>query len=414
VGRQMLVAVEHISQRRLDDAATVLVPAFSSQPQDVELGWILARRVFYQAGRSQDAIAVYQRLHELRPDLQFGGNLVDELRRGGRHREIAAVVEAWFAKAPESEDARSVQVKLDAENGRLDLAVQHAREQIFLHGDAPHRLFTLCDVLIAAGKNAEASQLAQRMLLGSGPIRSRGWARLGAIAAQEGRFSAAIDAYESAVGQGKPFPAQSGVRPAYESARWLSVLTGHPEDADRFDRELAEYYRNSGLAWVAATVEFERRLLHVDKAGCPDPETLLGELPQGPALRLARLQMRRAAAAGGCLPCADVVRDGMSVDEASQYGLYQFGMCAAQEGALALARDAFVRAAAFRTATETGFQPSEAHAVLSHFQLARVLERMNRPTDARKEYETFLGHWGQADHPLSEVDEARKALDRLQ
>ncbi|HEY5920483.1 MAG TPA: protein kinase, partial [Kofleriaceae bacterium] len=262
VGRQMLAAIEHVSQGRLDDAATLLVPAFRSQPQDVELGWILARRVLYQAGRSQDAIAVYQRLHEQRPDLQFGGNLVDELRRGGRGREVASVVEAWLAKAPESEDARAVQVKLDVEHGRLDLAVQHAREQIFLHGDAPHRLYTLCDVLIAAGKRDEASQLAQRMLLGSGPIRSRGWARLGAIAAQEGRFSAAIDAYESAVAEGQQFPAQSGIRRAYESARWLFVLTGQPEGADRFDRELAEYYRNGGLTWLAATVEFDRRLLN--------------------------------------------------------------------------------------------------------------------------------------------------------
>jgi tetratricopeptide (TPR) repeat protein len=413
VGRQMLAAIEHISQGRLDEAATLLVPAFRSQPQDVELGWLLARRVLYQAGRSQDAIAVYQRLHEDRPDLQFGGNLVDELRRGGRGREVVALVDAWLAKAPESEDARAVQVKLDVEQGRLDLAVQHAREQIFLHGDAAHRLFTLCDVLIAAGQNAEASQLAQRMLLVSGPIRSRGWARLGAIAAQEGRFAAAVDAYESAVGEGKQFPAQSGIRRAYESARWLFVLAGHPEDADRFDRELAEYYRNIGLTWLAATVEFDRRLLSVAKSGCPDPETLLADLPPGPAVRLARIQMRRAAAAAGCVPCADIVRDGISVDESSQHGLYQFGVCAAKEGALALARDAFVRAAVLRTAIDTGFQPSEAHAILAHFQLARVLERMERPDDARKEYEAFLAYWGEADRPLPEVDEARKALIRL-
>jgi tetratricopeptide (TPR) repeat protein len=305
-------------------------------------------------------------------------------------------------------------VKLDVEHGRLDLAVQHAREQIFLHGDAPHRLYTLCDVLIAAGKRDEASQLAQRMLLGSGPIRSRGWARLAAIAAQEGRFSAAIDAYESAVGEGQQFPAQSGIRRAYESARWLFVLTGHPEDADRFDRELAEYYRNGGLTWLAATVEFDRRLLNVAKGGCPDPEALLAELPQGPALRLARIQMKRAATAVGCVPCADVVRDGISVDEASQHGLYQLGVCAAQEGALTLARDAFVRAAALRPAIDTGFQPSDVHAILAHFQLARVLERMQLPADARKEYETFLAYWGQADRPIPEVDEARKTLARLQ
>ncbi|MBV8757208.1 MAG: protein kinase [Deltaproteobacteria bacterium] len=411
VGKKVLSAMGLIASGKLDDAAALLDPEFRAHPQDLHVGWVLARRVFHQAGRAQEAIAVYQKMYEQRPDLQFGSNLVDELRRAGRGREAAALIAEWVAKAPESEDARISQVTLDVENGRFDLAIQHAREQVFLFGDAPHRLANLCDVLIAAGENAEASALAQRMLRGSGPIRSRGWVRLGEIAAIEGRFSAALEAYEHAIEEGKPFATQSGLRMAYESMRWLSLLTGRTDEADRYDRELADYYRNSGLAWVAATVEFDRRLLHVAEDGCPDPEAMLSQLPEKTGVRLARVQMRRAAAGSGCLPCAEVVRDGISVDEASQRGLYQFGMCAAQQGELALARDAFVRAAQLRiTSADPGTNPSEAHAILSHYQLARVLDQMGQKADAKQEYETFLAHWGQADRAVPEVDAARKAM----
>jgi len=42
-----------------------------------------------------------------------------------------------------------------------------------------------------------------------------------------------------------------------------------------------------------------------------------------------------------------------------------------------------------------------------------VLERLGEPARARAAYEDFLAHWGHADRPLAEVDEARRALERL-
>jgi tetratricopeptide (TPR) repeat protein len=413
IGHNLLASLDAISEGHLSEAALLLDPEYRKQPEDIYLGWILARRVFHAAGRTQDAIAVFQRLFDLRPDLQFGANLIDELRRAGRGREVPRLVDEWLKRAPESEDARAAQVLVDLEQGQVQAAVEHARQQVFVHGEAPHRLATLCDVLIVSGEDAEASRLAEAMLRGSGSIRSRGWVRLGIIATLEGRFAAAREAYANAVAEGKSFPWQSGLRVAYESARWLAVLLGHLDDADRYDAELADFYRRSGMPWQAAAVEFERRLLHTGK-GCPSQKSLLEHVPAGPGRDLAAVQMLRSAAGTGCASCAEVVKLGISVDEWNQQSLYRFGGCAASEGALDLARDAFERARSLRhTALDAGTAPAEVYAVLARYQLARVLEKTGQADAARKQYEDFLAHWGHADLQLPEVEDARQSLARL-
>jgi tetratricopeptide (TPR) repeat protein len=327
---------------------------------------------------------------------------------------VPQLVTDWLQRSPDSEDALAAQVVIDLEAGRLADAVRHAREQVFLHGEAPHRLATLCDVLIVAGENAEAARLAESMLRGSGAIRSRGWVRLGILATLEGRFAAAREAYESAITEGKSFPWQSGLRVAYESARWLASTLGHPDDADRYDSELAEFYRRSGMAWQAAAVDFDRRMLKVQKAGCPARDKLPADVPAGPGRNLLRVAMLRSASGAGCVPCADVVREGLASDEWNQEGLYRLGTCAAQENALTLARDAFDRARSLRHSTiDAGAASSEVFAVLARYQLGRVLERLGDKAAARAQYEDFLQHWGHADRPLAEIEEARKALERL-
>jgi serine/threonine protein kinase/tetratricopeptide (TPR) repeat protein len=414
VGHHLLAAQSLIIEGKLAEAATLLDPDYRAHPMDIELGWILSRRVFHISGRTEDAIAVFQKLYGERPDLQFGANLTDELRRAGRGREVPAIVQDWLDRAPESEDARAAQVVIDLEAGKLDSAIARAREQLFVHGDAPHRLATLSDTLIVAGQNAEASKLAQQMLRGSGPIRSRGYLRLGLIATLEGRFSSAMDALHQAIAEGKAYPTQSGLRDAYESARWLAQLVGRTDEAERYDGELAEFWRRSGMPWQAAAVEFERKLKRVRESGCPSREAALKPIAFGPGRRLAAMIMLRDSAEVGCASCADVVKEGMAADEWNQASLYRFGMCAAQTGSLSLARDAFERARPLRLAAlDAGTAPSVAYAVLARYQLARVLERIGQTKEARASYQDFLSHWGHADRPMPEADEALKALDRL-
>jgi tetratricopeptide (TPR) repeat protein len=353
-------------------------------------------------------------LFEQHPDLQFGANLIDELRRAGRGAETNKLVRDWLRRTPESEDARAAMVVVDLEGHDLKAAVQHAREQLFVHGNAPHRLATLADVLIAAGDYAEASRLAEAMLRGSGSIRSRGWVRLGIIATLEGRFGSALDAYESAIVEGKSYPWQSGLRVAYESVRWLAVMVGRVDEAERYDGELIEFYRRSGMAWQAAAVDYDRLLLRAKKGSCPDRTAALASLPAGLGRKQAGVEMLRSATAIGCATCAEVLREGLLPDEWKQQSLYRFGVCAASENALPLARDAFDRVRSLRhTSVDAGTASSEVYAVLARYQLGKVLERMGDRNGARAAFEDFLGRWGHADRRLTEVEDAQRALARL-
>jgi hypothetical protein len=141
----------------------------------------------------------------------------------------------------------------------------------------------------------------------------------------------------------------------------------------------------------------------------------LQKVPAGPGRDLAALQMLRSASGAGCASCADVVKEGLSADEWNQQGLYRFGTCALSENALGLARDAFERAKSLRhSSVDAGAASSEVFAVLARYQLGRVLEKLGQKAAAKKEYDDFLAHWGHADRTLDEVEDARKAVARLQ
>jgi tetratricopeptide (TPR) repeat protein len=128
-------------------------------------------------------------------------------------------------------------------------------------------------------------------------------------------------------------------------------------------------------------------------------------------LRTAAPTARGAAA---CTRCAEVLRAGLGTNERSTRSIYRFAACAEAEGASELAVEAYRRAAviiALSLSTTNGFAPDLA--VLAHFRLGRVLERMGKKAEARAAYERFLGFWGHADRLITEVTEAQKALERL-
>jgi tetratricopeptide (TPR) repeat protein len=50
---------------------------------------------------------------------------------------------------------------------------------------------------------------------------------------------------------------------------------------------------------------------------------------------------------------------------------------------------------------------------LSHYELGQIYEEMNRPADAKKEYEKFLDMWAEADEGLPQLVDARERLKRL-
>jgi tetratricopeptide (TPR) repeat protein len=412
LGHHMIDAMTAMIEGRTVDAGQILDGDFEKNPDDILLGWLLARRVLHVSGRTQEAAAIYQKLFSMRPELQFGANLGDELRRSGRRADVPAVVDGWLKLEPASEQAYATKVAIDLETNHAADGVKHAREMVFLFGDAPNRLATLCSALISAEELRPASEIADQMLRGAAPQRARAWTSLGTIATLQGRFGQALSDFQSAVTEGGAYTTQASVRAALESRRWLAKVVGSKE-TDRFFRDISAYYRATSNPWMAATVELQRSL-NADPGHCPDVEAIVAGLPDTPARQVVRLQMLRSAALAGCGSCRDVISNGMSVDEQSQESLFEFGVCAAQEGQLELARDVFDRTARPLTpAADIGSAESPAHAVLSRYHLARVLERLGRPGDARQEFQRFLDQWGHADRPLAEVDAARAALARL-
>jgi serine/threonine-protein kinase len=409
-GAHLLEAMALAAQGSHAGAIALIDADFDHNPDDVVLGWVLADSLRAER-RVHEAIAVYQRLHSLRPDLQFGSNVAGELRSVGRGAEVPALQRAWLERAPENEQALAAQVSVDLQDGAMKDAVSHARQLLFLHGEAPYRLGTLSDALIVAGQPEEASRIADGMLRGSPIERATGWRRLGQIAILQGRFETAQEALANAISGSAEFGVQGEYHHAIPDAVAVAAMLGHTADVDRLRREWIRFEKQVGNPWRAQVLEFERTLA---QHKCPSVDTALAAIPDASQRELAQRHLLRAAAEAGCLRCEKVVAAGFASWEADVDSLYRFASCAEKAGELALARDGFERAQRLRTGTiDSAIRPSTVHAILARARLAHVLERLGEPARARAEYEDFLAHWGHADRPLPEVDDARHALERL-
>jgi hypothetical protein len=413
LGRRMLAAAL-VSLRGDRGAATAtLDAALRDAPDDLLVGWLLSIQLRWRH-ESERAIAVLERMHAARPDLQFGSDLQAALRDAGRGDEAPAVQRAWLERAPESEQALAGNVTADLEAGRAEDAERHAQTIIYLHGDAPHRLALLCDVLIAIGKTRDARQIADRLLRGGPLDRVRGQLRSGEIAILEGRFGAAYDALSDAAVNARPFGIQGELQAILEQARTVAAVLGRTVDYERLSGDLASWLHDLDPP-RATVVEFERALARRHGGACPDVAVFAAEITNGRDRQIGERDMLRAAAQDGCASCAQVVRAGLSADEMRTDSLYRFGLCAETEKALQLARDSFERIVRVRTAAYGDtIAASPYHSILARYHLGRVLARMGRNQQASEQLQDFYAHWVHSDRALPEVEAARAELERLQ
>jgi hypothetical protein len=197
----------------------------------------------------------------------------------------------------------------------------------------------------------------------------------------------------------------------------VAELVGADRELEAAASELVTLYRGIGdrgqaFLW-SIDLEAHAAKLKSRPIQCPDLQAELRKVPVGASRGTHERQMVRAAAAVGCVPCAQSVRMGMAPVESNARSLFQLGLCAAKEGQLALAADVLARATPLRElGIHDGETPSTVSAVLSEYQLARVLERQGKPDEARAHYAAFLGRWDHADRTIAEVEEARRALGR--
>jgi tetratricopeptide (TPR) repeat protein len=369
--------------------------------------------VYGLGGRPDENIALLRRAHELRPDLGWGAVLARVLRFDGRGAEVEPLIRAWVERAPESEQAQAALSTLDLAAHDTDAALQRARDLALLRDESPHGLLLLCDVLIMAGRTQEAARVAEKLLRGSITARAWGLQRMGTIEILEGRFAAAM---QTLLPTGPDAAALTGglSSQALEIGLDVALALGRDDEIQRYDTALAN--RHLGLDDIIGSRQhpFERALA---RGQCPNVDATLDQItwPAEPLQREdARRWLLRASAEHGCVPCKDVLHAGRNPIESDDRSAFQYALCAESAGESELAADLFGRLREARLSlledTDEGYPFVW---IIARYHHARVLERLGRPDEARREYEDFLAHWGHADTALPELADARAALARL-
>jgi tetratricopeptide (TPR) repeat protein len=408
-----LLALEEDQSR---DALTAIVAeqdrAFTKAPDDIVLGWSLAQALS-QLRRHEEFLAVLRTMHRARPDLQFGTDVEESLRVMGLAAEIPALQQAWRHDAPASEQMWVGQVMAELAAGHSDAAAEHARDILLLFGRSAQRLSTLLEVQEHREALADASAVANELLRGTQLERSLGWFGLGQIAMLQGRFSTAREAWRTAAREARPFGSQGPREQSLEELVALDAIVGEDKElVDVLAQLVAEYRAASNHGFMAA--DEIARAGHEAPRRCLDVATMAKSVEAAGGEAGFQRELWRAAAEVGCARCRDVVQLGLSPDERRVRSTWRLGVCAEREGNLELARDAFARVRPLRTLTlQSSESPATAYSVLSSFAAGRVLSRLGRNDEARAAYTDFMAHWGHADRPIAEVDQARRALAAL-
>lgn len=400
-GVAALDSLELLAAGRPREAAALLEPVFQADPTDLVAGYLLAVERL-GALDATAATSVLTRLHEQRPDLQFGEDLAGNRFALGQREEAAAMLAAWAERAPEAE-----QVWLSCAFGALAAgrprdAEAFVKRSLLLFGEATFRLSPVIDVHLAADDPAAARRLGEKMLAGNAFDRARGYRRIALADQLEGRFGSAYQNLQAAHAIARTQGAEGESMLILRSMAALAPLVAPREEQLRVHELLAKEPDEVG-AVVAA---FERSLLAAPPGACPPIEDAARALPEGPARTSARREMLRAASTNGCAACADVLRAGLAAEEPFADSLFRFAECAEKENALPLARATFTRVA------DLNGSMSPFHAVLARFHLGRVLARLGEDEAARASFHDFVRRWSAADRPLPELDEARTRLNR--
>jgi hypothetical protein len=409
-GRAVLRSMELMQHDHLPEAATLLEPVAADNPDDMVISRQL-HAVYEFGGRANEDIAILRRMHELRPDLQWGADLAGQLRAIGRGADVEPLVRAWIERAPDSEQAQVSSIALDIAAGHAATAVERAKDLLVLHDEAAHRLKMLCDVLIAADRTQEAARIAEKLLHGPVPVRAAGLQRMGTIEILEGRFAAAM---QTLLPTGPDAAEIAFNSPILEIGLDVALALRRDDVIAAYDAAIANRHRGWDDVIGAQQHPFERALAHGE---CPSIEKTLDPItwPAGGIGRDdGRRWLLRAAAERGCASCKDVLRAGRLPMENDDRSAFRFAVCAESEGDLALANDMFAHLREMRLSSLEHVYAADPFVwVMARFHHARVLEKLGKPDEARREYQDFLAHWEHADTPLPELAEARAALERL-
>ncbi len=410
-GAALLGALERFRSGDLEATCELVDEVVGRDETDLLAGaLLLLPTVLLQ--RTEEVVAMSRRLHNLYPELAFGVDLAETLRRRARDADADRVIREWAASSPESLLARVELVRVEARSGRLDEARARAREAVEIHGERDDALPDLFEALVASDQLSDARAVADRMLVGSPLARARGRYRVALIAVFEGQFAAAYDAIRRAIQDNRRYGIESELSQCLELARAVAPLVADVAAQRRYTEDLVNVFATlAGDAASAASTRFELALLDRGATSpAPSIDAHLDGLEDGPVRDVARRRMLRAAAVAGCGDPEAAGAAGFSAFEENTASLVALGRSARRVGELELARRSLERATQ-RWSSVNSNQNSPYHAVLARFHLAGVLADQGDRAGARASYEAFLRCWSDPDRPIPEITAARWLLD---
>ncbi len=393
------------------DVQTPLTSYLSAHPDDFEAAWYEHGRLF-RAG----AIAEVERLDRglaLRfPELQFGGNLVEDLRLLGRVADAEAFAADWARRAPESPDSLTTLALQHLLAGRTKEAADAMARAVLVHG-AGSFSEELAVMRIAEERWSEARTFAEILARSSPIAQVAGHYLLGWLAIAEGRLAEAQreldEAARLAVTAGADAPI---VQPVRAQADLLHVRGDH-------DAELQALVRGSADAeaaheWeIVATFALRAARLRGAAGALEDAERLATSHLEGSVRAAALTELRREAAAlrGDCTALRAL---GPSTARTGEGSLLALGRCLREAGQLVEARRVLARLLLPQALVDRAL-PSPAYAILARYELGAVADAAGDGAAARDFYARFLRAWEKAEPPVArtEVARARARLDAL-
>ena len=343
-----------------------------------------------------------RRLAEVMPELQFHAELAARIDPA----DVDALLARWENLAPEAPQRLLTGAERAQYQGHIDEARALLGRAILLHGPRLGLLIASSDLEVEVGDLVAArARLAPIRVSSSAYARAIALQRLGVIAAYDGEYRKAEDLLRNALSEAVPYGDDAHPSMSAEPLRQLARALRDDNTAERADEALHAYSVVGQAYATQALIEYERASR---EEKCPSLSPFFAAAEPFFDRRATRRLLEQKAAAAGCLPCSQVVTEGFEPEmQFFDASLIELALCAEREGKLDLALRVL------ETPVAQGFGPSPHHKVLGKLMRGRILEKLNRPAEARAAYEESLRFWKNADHPAPEIALARAALERL-
>jgi len=403
----------------LDKAIRELETSVEQYP-DEKQGWYLLGEYARVLGRSQEAIANFERAAQLDPSFRNAYNelayLYDADDDGDR--AIAAATR-YVELAPDEANPYDTQGEILARHGRLKQAIAAFEKAVEIRPDYYHSRAYLGYMYMFDRQYERADSIFERLTFQSHP-QLRQASRLYAVypLVHRGQFDSALNRLDEliAIHESGLIDQASGPFPNLYHHLKAAIL----RELDDYDRALAEAtpcldsldgrsLRDSArdlgfyvtlVLETEDTIAAERVIFGIAEGASLEPST-------HPLYDYLRGIL---AFHSGEYDAAVELLEKVVLNQVDYIGHVTLGQAYLAAGRTDKAE------ALFRDMLDSYTSPRAYNGIESvklHYYLGQVLEAENRPDQAAEEYALFLDIWSQADQVTASIQDARRRLDRL-